>query len=913
MTYPSRKNLVATISPTPYANPLLLDLASPEPHRFFLSVALSGVALVGRGGTGHGYVYSILSGGDSNGDPAPGLTLDPLTGAIIGTPTEQGTFSFVAQVEDSGSNTFQHGFTIKVEADLFATVYIPTPGEDGIAYRFEFFVYDGAGTRITSGFTLADGALPDGLSISSAGVISGTPTSLAIGTTYGTVNVDDGTSSLDITIAIVVYAALSATFTESRDPPEGWGGGAGTWLPSVIRGISTDFNITIADGVPPYSVSLSTIDAWPTGTNLINGSVVRIKTLDASDALNPNLSAVIVTDSLGATVTVQRAYFLIDSPNGRVTHQLNGSTVAGGDGPVIFNLVEGSGVTITPSNTGEKISYEIAASSAAAQAKIQFEYNTTALGTSGTVDTYDVESAWANFARASNTVTLTIPTPSGGTTGLTFTAATGSLTLGGTLAIAYGGTGQTTATLAFTALSPQTTKGDLIADDGTNPVRVAVGSNDLPLVADSAASAGVSYKALPVAGGGTGATTAASARGNLSAAPNSPSYVTLATNAELTSERVLTGVGNISITDNGAGNTVVISVSGYPDVVNLIGGTGEDGNVDLDGSNTYSFFNKVGSVYTQNRNVAIARLRISSGVTFIGNAGKISIQQWVCTSGFYGTILLDGNNGGNASGTTAGALGSARVITGNYFAAASNGSAGSAGVTGNSASTSAGGGSGQSWGGAGSKGGKGGNGGTGLGASSGAAGSASGYAALSGPFEPIWTNANAGVYAAGAGGSGGTGGGGDGTNAGGGAGGGGAGGAGIDLNVGEIVTDASTPTMVSCNGGNGGAGANGAGVGNTGGGAGGGAGGGGSARLKVGKVTGPSVTSFMTANGGTGGNGGTGHGTGQNGAGADGGSNGRLFLWNAMAGTWSVIASVSAGSAASGATGGAGATAAVNL
>lgn len=43
----------------------------------------------------------------------------------------------------------------------------------------------------------------------------------------------------------------------------------------------------------------------------------------------------------------------------------------------------------------------------------------------------------------------------------------------GTLPIANGGTGQTTATAAFTALSPMTTLGDTVYHNGTNPVRLA--------------------------------------------------------------------------------------------------------------------------------------------------------------------------------------------------------------------------------------------------------------------------------------------------------------------------------------------------------------------------------------------------------------------------------------------------------
>jgi hypothetical protein len=67
--------------------------------------------------------------------------------------------------------------------------------------------------------------------------------------------------------------------------------------------------------------------------------------------------------------------------------------------------------------------------------------------------------------------------------------------------------------------SPLTTKGDLWAFDSTN-ARLPVGSNDLPLVADSAQALGVAYKALPIAGGGTGQTTAQAAFDAL--APSSP-------------------------------------------------------------------------------------------------------------------------------------------------------------------------------------------------------------------------------------------------------------------------------------------------------------------------------------------------------------------------------------------------------
>ena len=63
----------------------------------------------------------------------------------------------------------------------------------------------------------------------------------------------------------------------------------------------------------------------------------------------------------------------------------------------------------------------------------------------------------------------------------------------GTVAIANGGTGQTTQTAAFDALAPTTTKGDLIAYDGTDNIRLPVGTNGYVLTADSTAASGVAW------------------------------------------------------------------------------------------------------------------------------------------------------------------------------------------------------------------------------------------------------------------------------------------------------------------------------------------------------------------------------------------------------------------------------------
>lgn len=61
------------------------------------------------------------------------------------------------------------------------------------------------------------------------------------------------------------------------------------------------------------------------------------------------------------------------------------------------------------------------------------------------------------------------------------------------LAVARGGTGATSQTTGFDNLAPGTTKGDLIVYDGSNHVRVAVGTDAYVLSASAAAASGVAW------------------------------------------------------------------------------------------------------------------------------------------------------------------------------------------------------------------------------------------------------------------------------------------------------------------------------------------------------------------------------------------------------------------------------------
>lgn len=264
MTYAQRQNLLVQISPTPYAKPLLLDLrtnsyggGAPE---FWLGVAVSGVSLVASGGAGGPFTYTIISGSL----PA-GLSLNALTGAITGTPSAQGVAAFIAQVQDSASNTFAHSFAIDVKGSLVALFGgdKPTPGRRGVAYTFQFRVADLTGSTAGITYSLTAGSLPAGLSMSSAGLITGTPTAGAVGTTYFTLTATKtGAGTLAIPCALSVYEQLSSGTltlpTALRNMTKGIAVSAYlTYASSFAGSDRRSFIFSVASGALPSGLALA--------------------------------------------------------------------------------------------------------------------------------------------------------------------------------------------------------------------------------------------------------------------------------------------------------------------------------------------------------------------------------------------------------------------------------------------------------------------------------------------------------------------------------------------------------------------------------------------------------------------------------------------------------------------------------
>jgi large repetitive protein len=155
--------------------------------------------LVASGGNG---VYSwSLAGGTL---PA-GLTLTA-AGAITGTPTDGGEFSFTVQVTDGASRVATRPFSLTVSrAPTIQTGGLPV-GDVGSAYAAQLQATGGTGAYTWS---IIEGTLPGGLTMSPSGSITGAP--LAVGSSAFTVRVVDAagaTHSRSFTIVVAQVQGL---------------------------------------------------------------------------------------------------------------------------------------------------------------------------------------------------------------------------------------------------------------------------------------------------------------------------------------------------------------------------------------------------------------------------------------------------------------------------------------------------------------------------------------------------------------------------------------------------------------------------------------------------------------------------------------------------------------------------------
>jgi hypothetical protein len=154
--------------------------------------------------------YSVASG-----SLPPGLNLNASTGAITGTPSAGGAFTFSVKVTDSSvplpAQSQTQSFNISILG--ITTTSLPS-GVLNQVYNTSGFQLSAAGGSGNYTWSLSSGSLPTGFSaLSASGLVSGTPT--ATGTFSFTVRVTDTTTTLTATQALTITINATAACTDS--------------------------------------------------------------------------------------------------------------------------------------------------------------------------------------------------------------------------------------------------------------------------------------------------------------------------------------------------------------------------------------------------------------------------------------------------------------------------------------------------------------------------------------------------------------------------------------------------------------------------------------------------------------------------------------------------------------------------
>jgi hypothetical protein len=110
----------------------------------------------------------------SQGALPPGLTLDFDNGRLFGTPTAEGIFTFTITATDRNGCTGTRELTLEINCpEITIKPFTLSNATVGHPYSKVLVASNGSGPYV---FSVSQGALPTGLMLSSAGVLSGTPT-----------------------------------------------------------------------------------------------------------------------------------------------------------------------------------------------------------------------------------------------------------------------------------------------------------------------------------------------------------------------------------------------------------------------------------------------------------------------------------------------------------------------------------------------------------------------------------------------------------------------------------------------------------------------------------------------------------------------------------------------------------------
>ncbi len=275
----------------------------------------------------------------ATGLPA-GLSISS-SGLISGTPTTAGTSSVTVTAKDTTGASGSATFTWTVSSAAGNTVTVTSPGNQtgtvGSAVSLQVSASDSA-----SGQTLTYSAtgLPAGLSISSSGLISGTPTTA-------------GTSSVTVTAKDTTGATGSATFTWTVNSASGCTSTGNKVANGTFASGSADWTASpdvIGESAPSENPYVGNYDAWLDGygakhTDTLSQSV----TIPANCSATLNLWLHIDSAQTGTTNgsftisvggTVIGTYTNLNAASGYQEHSFNVSSYAGKTVTLLFTGVE---------------------------------------------------------------------------------------------------------------------------------------------------------------------------------------------------------------------------------------------------------------------------------------------------------------------------------------------------------------------------------------------------------------------------------------------------------------------------------------------------------------------------------------------------------------------------------------------
>ncbi len=294
-----------------------LKITQPVNQASVSSVAITGLTLTATGGSGTGYTWS-----DPGGTLPPGLALATVSnqGKITGSPTTPGVYTVTITVKDSSAHTATTTFTWTVANPPIAAT---NPGAQistiGRADSLQLTATGGSGT-----YTWTGGAsLPAGLTLSSGGLVSGTPTTISTKSVSLTATDTNGAS---VVVAFSWAVVAQPTVTSP-------GNQTVTASSTVSFGLTT----TCPNGPCTYAINNAP------GTFSVSSTGVVSGTFTSTPGTYTGVT-VTVTDSAGATAsTAAFTITVIGVPNA----------------PTNVNDVDGDGQLLVswtaPANNGSTI------------------------------------------------------------------------------------------------------------------------------------------------------------------------------------------------------------------------------------------------------------------------------------------------------------------------------------------------------------------------------------------------------------------------------------------------------------------------------------------------------------------------------------------------------------------------------